>query len=41
MLEVVIDVYLTADSLCSNDIVALWHMPSLVDFTRVVNLNIK
>jgi hypothetical protein len=40
MLEVVIYVYLTADSLCGNYIMTLRHVPRLIDFPRVINLYI-
>lgn len=41
MFEIVINVNLAAYSLCSYNIVALRHMPCLVDFPRVINLYIK
>jgi hypothetical protein len=40
MLEVVIYVYLTADSLCGYYIVTLMHVPRLIHFSRVINLYI-
>jgi len=40
MLEVITDVYLSTDSLSSYDVMTLRHISGLINFSRVVDLDL-
>ena len=41
MLEVIVKVHLSASGLGSQDVLTLWHVPSPVHLSLVINLNIQ
>ena len=41
MLEVVEDVHLATNCLCSYDLIHLWHVAGPVDLTLVINLKLN